>query len=253
MSLSKSCKFLAATDGRDKLYKFFHYGARFLSWFCLNTANNAQWAKYWSNIDSVMSDGRKLLRLFKFLSEIEKLGTIREARPMLLVANLLKTLGMAGYFFFNNLSWAMKFNIVSGDEKKWGKLSFWAWTVGLLFALVLDVVKYRENSRRQQKALASSSQTELAQLKKEQRELEYAMIREVANLQISTSLVEINPIKSAGVVGLAGVVVRPKGQHTSFGRRYSNRITFKQGFVCKFASISIFIFCRVNPLRPKCR
>jgi hypothetical protein len=33
---------------------------------------------------------------------------------MLLVANLLKTLGMAGYFFFNNLSWAMKFNIVSG-------------------------------------------------------------------------------------------------------------------------------------------
>ncbi len=32
------------------------------------------------------------------------------------------------------------------------------------------------------------------------------MIREVANLQISTSLVEINPIKSAGVVGLAGVV-----------------------------------------------
>ena len=59
MSLSKSCKFLAATDGRDKLYKFFHYGARFLSWFCLNTANNAQWAKYWSNIDSVMSDGRK--------------------------------------------------------------------------------------------------------------------------------------------------------------------------------------------------
>merc|ERR1711879_1036373 len=151
MSLSKSCKFLAATDGRDKLYKFFHYGARFLSWFCLNTANNAQWAKYWSNIDSVMSDGRKLLRMFKFLSEIEKLGTIREARPMLLVANLLKTLGMAGYFFFNNLSWAMKFNIISGDEKKWGKLSFWAWTVGLLFALVLDVVKYRDNSRRQQK------------------------------------------------------------------------------------------------------
>lgn len=49
------------------------------------------------------------------------------------------------------------------------------------------------------------------------------------------------------------LLLRPKGQHTSFGRRYSNRITFKQGFVCKFASISIFIFCRVNPLRPKCR
>ncbi len=99
-----------------------------------------------------------MLRLFKFLSEIEKLGTIRyarlpavdldglvhqvdsaphrnrcsggtsfffffaplcrEARPMLLVANLLKTLGMAGYFFFNNLSWAMKFNIVSGTHTR---------------------------------------------------------------------------------------------------------------------------------------
>jgi heme/copper-type cytochrome/quinol oxidase subunit 1 len=50
--------------------------------------------------------------------------------------------------------------VCAGDEKKWGKLSFWAWTVGLLFALVLDVVKYRENSRRQQKALASSSQVD---------------------------------------------------------------------------------------------
>jgi hypothetical protein len=49
-------------------------------------------------------------------------------------------------------------------------------------------------------------QTELAQLKKEQRELQYAIIREVANLQISTSLVEINPVRNAGVVGLAGVV-----------------------------------------------
>jgi len=206
MSLSKSCKFLAATDGRDKLYKFFHYGARFLSWFCLSSLGHPQWAAYWSNIDVVMADGRKLLRLYKFLSEIEKLGTIRESRPGLLVANLLKTLGMAGYFFFNNISWAMKFKVISGDEKKWGKLSFWAWTVGLLFALVLDVVKYRENSRRQQKAIAGSNQTEFAQLKKEQRELQYAIIREVANLQISTSLVEINPIRNNGLVGLAGVI-----------------------------------------------
>jgi hypothetical protein len=36
--------------------------------------------------------------------------------------------------------------------------------VGLLFALVLDVVKYRENSRRQQKAIASSSQVRILPL-----------------------------------------------------------------------------------------
>jgi len=207
MSLSKSCKFLAATDGRDKLYKFFHYGARFLSWFCLGSLHNPEWAQYWSNIDTVMSDGRKLLRLYKFLSEIEKLGSLKESRPAHLVANLLKTLGMAGYFLFNNVAWAIKFKIISGDEKKWSRLSFWAWTVGLLFALILDVVKYRENLRRQQRSLSSSGgQTEAIQLKKEQRELQYAIIREVANLQISTSLVEINPLGNNGIVGIAGVV-----------------------------------------------
>lgn len=50
------------------------------------------------------------------------------------------------------------------------------------------------------------TQTELVQLKREQRELQYAIIREIANLQISTSLVELNPIRNNGIVGLAGVI-----------------------------------------------
>lgn len=47
----------------------------------------------------------------------------RESRPGLLAANLLKTLGMAAYFFFNNLSWAMKFNIISGRDRSMSRPS----------------------------------------------------------------------------------------------------------------------------------
>ncbi len=64
---------------------------------------------------------------------------------------------------------------MTGDEKKWNKLSFWAWTIGLAFALVIDIIKYQENLNRQKKA--RGKETELAQLRKEQTELKFAMIR----------------------------------------------------------------------------
>jgi len=204
MSLSKTTKYLATTDGRDKLYKFFHYGARFLSWFVANYLNNAPLAKYFSNIEVTMSDGRKLLRLFKFIGEIEKIGLIRESKPILQVSSLLRNFGFAGYFLFNNYSWMCKFGIAGGDEKKWARFSFYAWTLGLLCALILDVSKYRENLRRQKRALGK--ETELANLRKEEKELQLNIIREVANLQISTSLVELNPVRNNGIVGLAGVL-----------------------------------------------
>jgi len=206
MSTSKTSKYLATTDGRDKLYKFFHYGGRFMSWFAINYLGNPALGKYFANIDAIMSDGRKLLRLFKFVGEIEKIGAIRESRPGLIAANFLRNLGFAGYFLFNNISWMCKYGVVTGNEKKWGKISFYAWTVGLLFALCIDVSKFRENLRRQKKAIAAKAEGEVTQLKKEGVELQINIVREIANLQISTSLVELNPIRNNGIVGLAGVL-----------------------------------------------
>jgi len=60
-----------------------------------------------------------LLHLLKIQGDpfcISKLYIFRESRPAHLVANLLKTLGMAGYFLFNNVAWAIKFKIISGTK-----------------------------------------------------------------------------------------------------------------------------------------
>jgi len=211
LTLTRVSKFLSYTDGRDKLYKFAHYGAKFVGYVFATLLHNQQRGDYFYNIDKTVSDGRKLLRLLKFVDEIHKLrtmDTMRETRPLFILGHIGKCVFMGLYFLFNNISWLAAHKIVDVNEKKWAKLSLYCWLFGLLFAFAMDATLYRENKAKQIKAKGKKegSVQELRHLQAQEYTLKLTLLRELANIQISSSLVDINPIGNNGLTGLAGVL-----------------------------------------------
>jgi len=215
LSLAKTTKFLSYTDGRDKLYKFLHYGSKFLGWFFASFLKNQGQGEYFYNIDKTISDGRKMIRFFKYIDELQKLGTMKETRSLFILGNVGKCTFMALYYLLNNISWLAAHKIVEANEKKWMKASLYCWLLGLLCALAMDVTLYRENQRNQLKASRGKKEVtkELAHLRAQQQTLKLTLIREVANILISSSLVEINPIGNNGLTGLAGVIEASLGAY----------------------------------------
>eukprot|EP01087_Luapelamoeba_hula_P019705 TRINITY_DN656_c0_g1_i1.p1 TRINITY_DN656_c0_g1~~TRINITY_DN656_c0_g1_i1.p1 ORF type:complete len:226 (-),score=41.66 TRINITY_DN656_c0_g1_i1:107-784(-) len=211
------CKYLAFTDGRDKLYKFFHYGAKFLGWWFTVLMRNQVTGDYWYNIDRTISEGRKLLRAFKFIEELYRLRTLKEPRTAFFIGQMCKCLFMALYYLFNNISYLAGHKIIDANAQKHMKWSLYCWLIALLFAFSMDVTLYRENKRSQLKA--KGKKEELAFLKTQGTALQLAIIREVANIQISSSLVDINPIGNNGLTGLAGMVEAALGAYQIWNRK----------------------------------
>ncbi|KAL6079637.1 Glycosomal membrane protein [Balamuthia mandrillaris] len=215
MSLVQVNKFLALTEGRDKLYKFAQYGSRVVAWWFLTFSPQSTNVQRFERLDSVISDVRKLLRFFKFLEEIQRLRTLKETKPLYILGSIGKSFGMSLYFFFNNLSWLCKYGAIKGEAKKYSDWSMWWWFIGVLCSFLMNVGRYRENLRKQKRMLSAQ---ELKEYRNEQKQLQLAMIRELANLQISSALVDLNPMKSKGLVGLAGVIEALLGAHAIWKR-----------------------------------
>lgn len=75
-------QFLAKTDGRDKIYRTLQYGCRFLG-YVLSAGKKVDAdsvAAKCTKLSGTLSDGRKLLRLWKWLNEVVKLPQILNSR-----------------------------------------------------------------------------------------------------------------------------------------------------------------------------
>jgi len=75
-------QFLAKTDGRDKIYRTLQYGARLLGHVLAAGTKphpDSVSAKC-TRLSSSLSDGRKLLRLWKWLNEVVKLPQILNSK-----------------------------------------------------------------------------------------------------------------------------------------------------------------------------
>jgi len=153
-----------------------------------------------------------MIRFFKYIDELQKLRTMKEVRTLFVLGNIGKCMFMALYYLLNNISWLAAHKIVDANEKKWMKASLYCWLFGLLCALAMDVTLYRENQRNLLKA-SRGKKEEPAHLKAQAYALRLTLIREVANILISSSLVEINPIGHNGLTGLAGVIEASLGAY----------------------------------------
>lgn len=90
--LDRFLQFSAKTEGRDKIYRTAQYGARFVSGVLGSMGSKSESVKdavtRLTKLSSVMSDGRKLFRLYKSLHEVPKFPTIWQTKESTLMKSL---------------------------------------------------------------------------------------------------------------------------------------------------------------------
>ncbi|KAF8526421.1 peroxisomal biogenesis factor 11 [Gautieria morchelliformis] len=131
--VSQSLKLWATTAGRDKTYPAVQYFARFLAWYLIRRGNTVQGAR-WNNLKSSLASGRKLMRLFKPLENLQAaLRAVQSSNNFLeQITTIGRHLAYFGYLSYDMIVWrAIKVN----------KTSLRFWLVGILFSIANGVLK----------------------------------------------------------------------------------------------------------------
>ena len=136
MDLDKIVKLLAQTDGRDKLYKTAAGLAKVAA-----DCSDKESGKKWKAIGKSIGDGRSLMRMGKWVGNVQKLqgaaakGTLTSYQAV----EVLRVIGDFGYVLGDNLQYLAKFGVIPVDAAKTAANSkvfqFW----GFLCAVVLDL------------------------------------------------------------------------------------------------------------------
>lgn len=138
-------KTLDSTNGRDKLGKLIQYTARLSAWYLskINPEDKSAIVKV-TGVQKGVATARKLTRLLKWwplliklwdlISNPKKLISLSVPEHLRSVANL----GMANYFLWDNISYAINLGLYKGDNVKISKWSMYGWFLGLVFTILAD-------------------------------------------------------------------------------------------------------------------
>jgi peroxin-11B len=138
-------KTLESTNGRDKLGKLIQYVARLSAWYLsrYNPSDKASIAQA-TGVQKGVASARKLTRLLKWWPLLIKLwdAIVKKGFNQSLVEHLrnISSFGMANYFFWDNMSWAVGVGLIKGDNAKFSKWSMYGWFFGLVFAVIIDTL-----------------------------------------------------------------------------------------------------------------
>lgn len=162
LNVDSFLKTLDSTNGRDKLGKLIQYAARFSAWYLAkyNPSDKASIAKA-TSVQKGVASARKLTRLLKWWPLLMKLqdAILKKGLNHSLneVLRHLSSFGLANYFFWDNMNWAIGVGLMKGDAAKYGKWSMYGWFFGLAFAIIADTLALFKAIKDHQKASSSSS------------------------------------------------------------------------------------------------
>lgn len=211
LNVDSFLKTLDSTNGRDKLGKVMQYAARFAAWYLAKyNPTEKEYITRATSVQKGIASARKLTRLLKFWPLLIKLqdSLLKKGLNQPLADHLrnLSSFGMANYFFWDGISWAIGINLMKGDNAKYSKWAMWGWFWGLFFAILVDTVELIKLSHAAPKTDQKESKgccSALCSPTAKKFFLSYA--KNISDLSIAakgTQLVDI----SEGVLGIAGIV-----------------------------------------------
>lgn len=132
------------TDGRDKIYKTFAGLTKALGAIPSTPNANAL-----TRVSKAIGDGRSLMRMGKWTSNIQKLEAFSDKMHKLTgkqMIEIVRILGDFGYVLGDNITWLAKYSVVPANPNitiKYAKIcQFW----GFLCACILDLLKISETN-----------------------------------------------------------------------------------------------------------
>lgn len=172
---------LAQPDGRDKVLRLVQYVCKLLRGVLdIQAENHTAVSTAATAVEAALASARQAWRLFKWTSIYTKhqnrffsahSSVSLPRSPTLLrsallgvwddfdvVLSLIGDFGMFFYFVFDNLTFAAKTRLLPADVKRLAKRAAQWWTVGTTAAVVGSLLRVYAQRKRQQRALAISSE-----------------------------------------------------------------------------------------------
>lgn len=156
MDADKFIKLLATTDGRDKIYKVLANVSKIVGW--VNEADKVS-AKKWNALSKSIGEGRSLMRMAKWVGNVQKLqGYAAKAGSLTSrqFLEILRVIGDFGYILGDNLAYLSKYGILPLNAENAAKQSkifqFW----GYIMATILDALSLSGLAAKQAKMDAAA-------------------------------------------------------------------------------------------------
>eukprot|EP00698_Gefionella_okellyi_P002883 TRINITY_DN12748_c0_g1_i1.p1 TRINITY_DN12748_c0_g1~~TRINITY_DN12748_c0_g1_i1.p1 ORF type:complete len:245 (-),score=33.18 TRINITY_DN12748_c0_g1_i1:176-874(-) len=219
--LERLTQFLSKTDGRDKIYRTLQYGCRLVGHVLaggMKVSPDSLSAKL-TKVSSALSDGRKLLRLFKWLNDVLKLSQIySSAEPMhMQILNVGKSVFNLLYYLVDNTQWLGKVGLIQVDNARLSKHSGRFWMISLILAIIIDMITYQGLLAKRRKLLVAP------QLDKEQVKgidgklstLHLSFLRNSCDMPIAVNAASAGSL-SAGTTGFLGLISSAVGLYSLY-------------------------------------
>ncbi|XP_022101345.1 peroxisomal membrane protein 11B-like [Acanthaster planci] len=138
--VNRVIKLGSQTSGRDKLYRTFQYGSKFLGWCLEQGSGDQDLIQKIKALERTLSTSRKLLRLGKSLDMLTgALKTIHLEDTFLQVTITLSKLNQALYLLIDHALWAHRIGIVKANNERLTTLSSRFWLATLILNLSRDL------------------------------------------------------------------------------------------------------------------
>eukprot|EP00158_Paraphelidium_tribonemae_P007505 Partr_v1_DN28272_c3_g1_i1_m76484 putative peroxisomal biogenesis factor 11 len=209
-------KFTATTVGRDKLYRLVQYFSKWLSHHMQQQGRPKEDYERWLRLSNAVGLGRKLFRVGKpidFMGSILKSLSLKD--DIIRYCAIGRSTCLAGWLTIDTVQWLNAFGVVKLENIQWyNKNAARCWLAGLLFAVMADTYRLRNNMQRidslhkfgmQKFDNDLSMKREADSLQAEQSKIVLELFQDSLDLIIPASILELVPV-SQGVVGMAGTI-----------------------------------------------
>ncbi|KAI8806511.1 peroxisomal biogenesis factor 11 [Cladochytrium replicatum] len=220
-----SVKFLSTAMGRDRIYRFIQFYARYLVWRLQKNGGDKDTIERLQKLGSSLAQTRKLLsagRQLEFVRGIQKALTVKDDITRL--TTIVKNICLSIWLTYDFLGWAHTAGVYKFESiKEINKRGFQFWLLALATSILGNAHKLRLNAIKLElegKSLRKSPKDEtsvkaIRALKSERSKLVLATVQDSLDSLIPISALEYVNIES-GYVGLIGAITSALGGYTQW-------------------------------------
>ncbi|KAI9599049.1 peroxisomal biogenesis factor 11 [Syncephalis fuscata] len=228
LNVEAQLRFAATTVGRDKVYRFVQYFARFLAYYLAQRGTySKETIQRLANLKSSIGLARKLMRVGKPIEHLQTLfKSLNQRDEVLRVLSVGRSASLGIYLVYDMFQWVSKhpwagvyrFQNIRSIAQKAARF----WMIGIALNLIASAYKLRQTTCRQadlQRAIkaqgghaSANEDTRLAlrQIRKEKAGIQRQLVQDGFDILIPSTTLEYTGLND-GLVGLAGTITSLMG------------------------------------------
>eukprot|EP00741_Cyanophora_paradoxa_P022554 tig00000248_g21779.t1 len=131
-------KWIMDLNARDKICKVVQYGSKGLGAHWKRTAPGSKLTPLWPVLEITAGNSRKMFRLGKWINTLINMSKNSDKDPMIKTLSMGGDLGLALFFFFDNVAFLSRLGVLRYNSEKMYLYSSIAWMFDCVLHIIAD-------------------------------------------------------------------------------------------------------------------